>query len=65
MMLTALSFSPNNSTSSIKVNLGILLLSASSWKSLGSYATLPPDDEGTLLEAAFPEDDEGFDEEGI
>jgi hypothetical protein len=59
--LTALSFNPNNKTSSINVNLGILLLSASSWKSRGSYATFPPAafvDEDGFWELGFGVDEE-------
>jgi hypothetical protein len=73
ILRTALSFRPNNKTSSINVNLGILLLSASSWKSLGSYAIfwpLPSTDEpeGTTpllsLDALGAEDEDGLEEEG-
>lgn len=52
-----MSLRPSNSTSSIKVRRGILLASASSWKSRGSYATLAPDEEDETTGFLLAEDE--------
>ena len=63
---TALSFSPSSKTSSIRVKRGILLLSASSWKSLGSYATLLPEGGrlGFGVDLLPVVDEDGFEDDG-